>query len=55
MDKLLRMNIELEQRAMEDYRSAINALDPAHPVTSVLVENLIDEDLHTAWFLNRLQ
>ncbi|MGI6707205.1 MAG: demethoxyubiquinone hydroxylase family protein [Clostridia bacterium] len=53
---VLKANILLEQKAMKDYKELIHALrnHPDEEIIGVLQSNLIDEDLHAAWFANKL-
>jgi len=52
---LLRANITLEEKAMKDYKDLILKVGHDPRLYSVLWDNLIDEDLHTAWFANKLK
>jgi bacterioferritin len=49
---LLKANIALEQKAMADYRDFILKAINHQELSDLLWSNLIDEDLHTAWFSN---
>ncbi len=40
---------------MQDYKSMILNVGNDHHLFDVLWDNLIDEDLHTAWFANKLK
>ncbi|MHB1041484.1 MAG: demethoxyubiquinone hydroxylase family protein [Eubacteriales bacterium] len=52
---LLKTNISLEEKAMKEYKDlTLRAGDDPH-LFSLLWDNLIDEDLHTAWFSNKLR
>jgi len=53
---VLKANILIEQKAMQHYKELIHALrnDPDEEMIGVLQSNLIDEDLHAAWFANKL-
>lgn len=55
LKNLLKADIALEQKAMADYKDFIlqSSSDPA--LFDLLWRNLIDEDLHTAWFSNKVQ
>ncbi|MDN5347898.1 MAG: hypothetical protein PWP65_1462 [Clostridia bacterium] len=50
----LKVNITLEEKAMEDYKNLILRVGDGH-LFDLLWNNLIDEDLHTAWFTNKLR
>ncbi len=50
---ILKANILLEQKAMHDYKDFILSCGD-QDLLEVLWNNLIDEDLHTAWFANKL-
>jgi len=52
---LLKANIALEEKAMRDYKEMILKAGHDPGLFSVLWNNLIDEDLHTAWFAGRLK
>ncbi|TCX50929.1 cytochrome B [Dehalobacter sp. 12DCB1] len=52
---LLKADILLEKKAMSDYKDLILKVGKDHALFSVLWANLIDEDLHTAWFSNKVQ
>lgn len=51
---LLRADITLEEKAMKDYKDLIVRVGDEH-LFDTLWDNLIDEDLHTAWFANKLR
>ncbi|MDK2799392.1 MAG: hypothetical protein PWP27_2445 [Clostridiales bacterium] len=53
---LLKVNILLEQKAMKDYKELIHSVKGKYDneVVKILQSNLIDEDLHAAWFNNKL-
>nr|RJQ28855.1 MAG: ferritin-like domain-containing protein [Peptococcaceae bacterium] len=51
----LEINIVLEKKAMEDYKDFIGCVDSNNHLFNILWYNLIDEDLHTAWFANKLK
>lgn len=52
---LLKADILLEQKAMNDYKDFILKVGKDSELFSLLWANLIDEDLHTAWFINKVQ
>jgi len=53
---LLKVDITLEEKAMQDYKNLIFQMgDGQMHLFDVLWDNLIDEDLHTAWFANKLK
>lgn len=52
---LLTVNITLEEKAMKDYKDLLLRAGDDPRLFSVLWDNLIDEDLHTAWFANKLK
>ncbi len=52
---LLKADILLEQKAMSDYKDFILKVGHDNELFSLLWANLIDEDLHTAWFLSKVQ
>ncbi|MBE3572192.1 MAG: ferritin-like domain-containing protein [Moorella humiferrea] len=47
-------NITLEEKAMADYKRLILKV-AEKPLFDLLWSHLIDEDLHTAWFSNKLK
>lgn len=51
---ILELDIALETKAMQDYRNLIMRVND-ESLFDLLWDNLIDEDLHTAWFANRLK
>lgn len=52
---MLKADITLEEKAMKDYKDLLlRAGDDPH-LFAVLWDNLIDEDLHAAWFYNKLK
>ena len=57
IENLLKVNILLEEKAMKDYKELIHSVRGLydHEVVKILQSNLIDEDLHTAWFTNKLR
>lgn len=50
----LRINIKLEQKAMEDYANFISRVND-QDLIDLLWSNYIDEDLHTSWFAAKLK
>lgn len=52
---LLKANISLEEKAMKDYKNFILKAGDDPRLFALLWDNLIDEDLHTAWFANKLK
>jgi len=54
-EMLLKADITLEEKAMKDYKDLILQAGDDHRLFVVLWDNLIDEDLHTAWFANKLK
>ncbi|MFW5998993.1 MAG: ferritin-like domain-containing protein [Halanaerobiaceae bacterium] len=53
---LLKINITLEKKAMKDYKKFIkNVSKSSKGLADVLWANLIDEDLHTAWFNSKIK
>ncbi len=51
---VLKIGINLEEKAMKDYKDLIIRVSDEH-LSNTLWDNLIDEDLHTAWFANKLK
>ncbi|MBE0466969.1 MAG: ferritin-like domain-containing protein [Candidatus Desulforudis sp.] len=51
---VLKAGIALEEKAMQDYKDFILRAGDSQ-LFHLLWDNLIDEDLHTAWFINKLQ
>ncbi|WP_366923061.1 ferritin-like domain-containing protein [Metallumcola ferriviriculae] len=51
---LLKANIKLEQKAMADYKDFILKAASDQSLFDLLWSNLIDEDLHSAWFTNKV-
>ncbi|MBF7082423.1 demethoxyubiquinone hydroxylase family protein [Desulfallas sp. Bu1-1] len=51
----LKINITLEEKAMKDYKDLILRVGGDEKLFNVLWNNLIDEDLHRAWFANKLK
>ena len=54
LSNMLKANIMLEQKAMADYKELLSKVDD-EGLKDLLWSNLIDEDLHTAWFKNKVQ
>ena len=52
---ILKADIVLEEKAMHDYKQMILQEGDNPRIFTVLWDNLIDEDLHTAWFANKLK
>lgn len=52
---LLKVDITLEEKAMKDYKDLTLKVGDDPHLFSVLWDNLIDEDLHSAWFANKLK
>ncbi|HHX74755.1 MAG TPA: ferritin-like domain-containing protein [Firmicutes bacterium] len=52
---LLKANIQLEEKAMKDYKDFIVRAGGDSDLFKLLWGNLIDEDLHTAWFSNKVK
>ncbi len=52
---LLTANIKLEEMAMKDYKDFILKVGQDESLFNLLWDNLIDEDLHTAWFVNKVK
>lgn len=52
---VLQANIALEERAMREYKDLLLKVGPRPDLLQVLWDNLIDEDLHTAWMANKLR
>lgn len=52
----LKSNILIENKAMKDYTHLINTIhdDYGKKLLRILQHNLVDEDVHTAWFKERL-
>jgi len=51
---ILKLDITLEEKAMKDYKDLIVRVGDDQHLFDVLWDNLIDEDIHTAWFANKL-
>lgn len=54
-EAVLKTDITLEEKAMKDYKDLILRAGGDPGLFAVLWDNLIDEDLHTAWFANKLR
>jgi bacterioferritin len=56
LENVLKANILIEQKAMNDYTELINTIQDNYgpELKKVLQHNLVDEDTHTAWFSMRL-
>lgn len=58
LERVLKTNILIEKKAMQDYRAMIASLKKSSydkELMKILEHNLVDEDLHTAWFEDRLE
>ncbi|KKM12142.1 cytochrome B [Clostridiales bacterium PH28_bin88] len=54
-ERLLWLDIQLEEKAMKDYKDFLVKAGGEKEMFNILWNNLIDEDLHTAWFTNKLR
>jgi len=56
IQNMLKVNILLEQSVMSNYKKLIHQIRDQHDKELILTlqHNLIDEDLHAAWFANKL-
>ncbi|NLW59238.1 MAG: ferritin-like domain-containing protein [Firmicutes bacterium] len=56
LKKTLQGNIRIENKAMADYVALLKRVGAAFgpELQTVLQHNLVDEDVHTAWFARRL-
>lgn len=52
---MLKANVMLEKKAMSDYKELISKVENDKGLVELLWSNLIEEDLHTAWFNNKAQ
>lgn len=52
---ILKANIDLEEKAMKDYKDFILRVGKDDELFEMLWDHLIDEDLHTAWFTNKVK
>lgn len=57
IENTLKANILIERKAMADYTDLINTIGDEYgeELKKILQHNLVDEDVHTAWFNERLQ
>lgn len=59
LENTLKADILLEQKAMKDYKDLIAALKAENnsdeELLKILLNNHIEEDLHTAWFAGKLR
>ncbi|TDA69980.1 MAG: ferritin-like domain-containing protein [Clostridia bacterium] len=51
----LKADIKLEEKAMQDYKTFLLHAGGHEELFKLLWNNLIDEDLHTAWFANKVR
>jgi bacterioferritin len=51
---LLKANIKLEEKAIKDYKDFLLRIGSDSDLENLLWGNLIDEELHTAWFANKV-
>lgn len=56
VEQTLKANILIERKAMKDYTNLINTIGDEYgeELKRILQHNLVDEDVHTAWFSERL-
>lgn len=56
LENTLQTNILIEKKAMKDYTDLINSVGDEYgeELKKILQYNLVDEDVHTAWFRERL-
>lgn len=56
IETTLKANIMIENKAMKDYTGLINTIrdEFGEELERILEHNLVDEDVHTAWFTERL-
>jgi bacterioferritin len=56
IESTLKANVLIENKAMKDYTDLINTIgaDYGAELLKILKHNLADEDVHTAWFRERL-
>ena len=56
VENTLQANILIEKKAMKDYTDLINMVGDGYgeELKKILQHNLVDEDVHTAWFRERL-
>lgn len=50
LKNMLKANVMLERKAMNDYKKFISSLKDEKGLTDLLWAHLIDEDLHASWF-----
>jgi bacterioferritin len=57
VENTLKANILIERKAMQDYTDLINTVGAEYgmELEKILQHNLVDEDVHTAWFTERLR
>ncbi|WP_082789033.1 demethoxyubiquinone hydroxylase family protein [Desulfolucanica intricata] len=55
IEKMLKINIFLEEKAMKDYKDLILKSGNNSRLFEILWNNLIDEDLHAAWLASKLR
>lgn len=57
VEATLKANILIERKAMLDYTDLINKIGDEYgkELQKILQHNLVDEDVHTAWFTERLE
>ena len=56
VENTLKANILIERKAMKDYTDLLNQVGDEYgeELKKILQHNLVDEDVHTAWFTERL-
>ncbi|ADG83771.1 demethoxyubiquinone hydroxylase family protein [Thermincola potens] len=54
LENQLKFNVALEKKAMEDYKDLILKAG-REDIFETLWNNLLDEDLHTAWMVNKIE
>lgn len=56
VEATLKADILIENKAMKDYTDLINSIrdEYGEELEKILEHNLVDEDVHTAWFTERL-
>ena len=52
---ILKVDIAVEEKAMKDYKDFIIKAGHDEHLFDLLWSNLLDEDFHTAWFVNKLR
>lgn len=58
LENVLKINILIEQKAMQDYKNLIQVLKSGHrddELIKTLQFNLLDENFHTIWFEDKLK